>query len=88
MAYTTIRTQTLVVVTRNDDNKAKKGFLSQLVKFAAGKKTFQVSDLVKRFSGKPAPTKGKRGAKAKVTTERITRYAYWCVANGIFAVVE
>lgn len=82
MAYTTVRTLTLVVA---QPEKARWGFLKMLVDYGSKKGTFTVKDLTKRFAGKTVPSKG--GTQVKATTDRIVRYAHWCVKQGILAQV-
>ena len=82
MSYTTVKTLTLIV---QQPEKARRGFLKQLVSYGTKKGTFTVQDLTRRFAGKTVPSKG--GTEAKATAARITRYAHWCVKEGIMAPV-
>lgn len=75
--YTTIRTQTLVPA---DTSKAQRGFLKQMVDYVDGKGEVKCAALVKRFAGK------KDAADRKAPTERVVRYAYYAVKNGILSV--
>lgn len=62
------------------------GFLAQLVEYAQKRGTFTLADLIRRFAGKPAPSKG--GTVKKVDVARLTRYTTWCLQQGIVKPVK
>jgi hypothetical protein len=76
MAYKTIQTQTLVVA---KTDSIKRGFVKHFVDFIAKKGKATVAELQAEFTGRQFNGK-------KVTNERVVRYAYWCVANGVLKV--
>jgi hypothetical protein len=76
MAYKTIQTQTLTV---GKTDSVKRGFVKHFVDFIAKKGTVTVAELQRKFAGKQFNGK-------KVTNDRVVRYAYWCVANGVLKV--
>ena len=77
MAYKTIRTQTLTVF---KTDSIKRGFVKHFVDFIAKKGKATVAELQAEFTGRQFNRK-------KVTNERVVRYAYWCVAQGVLKVV-
>jgi predicted alpha/beta hydrolase len=77
MAYKTIQTQTLVVA---KTDSIKRGFVKHFVDFIANKGKATVGELQAEFTGRQFSNK-------KVTNERVVRYAYWCVAQGVLKVV-
>ena len=77
MAYKTIQTQTLVVA---KTDSIKRGFVKHFVDFIAKKGKATVAELQAEFTGRQFNSK-------KVTNERVVRYAYWCVAQGVLKVV-
>ena len=76
MAYKTIQTQTLTVA---KTDSIKRGFVKHFVDFIAKKGVVTVAELQRKFAGKQFNGK-------KVTNDRVVRYAYWCVANGVLKV--
>src|SRR5580692_8082202 len=76
MAYKTIQTQTLTVA---KTDSIKRGFVKHFVDFIAKKGTVTVAELQRKFAGRQFNGK-------KVTNDRVVRYAYWCLANGILKV--
>ncbi|HEY3974119.1 MAG TPA: hypothetical protein VGM18_14020 [Candidatus Sulfotelmatobacter sp.] len=76
MAYKTIQTQTLTVA---KTDSIKRGFVAAFVAFVAKKGHVTVAELQAKFTGRQFNGK-------KVTNERVVRYAYWCVANGVLKV--
>jgi predicted alpha/beta hydrolase len=76
MAYKTIQTQTLTVA---KTDSIKRGFVKHFVDFIAKRGTATVAQLQREFTGKQFNNK-------KVTNERVVRYAYWCIANGVLKV--
>jgi hypothetical protein len=76
MAYKTIQTQTLTVA---KTDSIKRGFVKHFVDFIAKKGHVTVAELQMAFTGKQF--NGKR-----ITNERVVRYAYWCIANGVLKV--
>ncbi len=76
MAYKTIQTQTLTVA---KTDSIKRGFVKHFVDFIAKKGKATVAELQRKFAGRQFNGK-------KVTNERVVRYAYWCVANGVLKV--
>ena len=76
MAYKTIQTQTLTIA--NTDS-IKRGFVKHFVAFIAKKGKATVAELQAEFTGRQFNGN-------KVTNERVVRYAYWCVANGVLKV--
>jgi hypothetical protein len=76
MAYKTIQTQTLTVA---NTASIKRGFVKHFVAFIAKKSRATVADLQGEFTGRQFNGK-------KVTNDRVVRYAYWCVANGVLKI--
>ena len=76
MAYKTIQTQTLTVA---KTNSIKRGFVKHFVDFIAKKGKATVAELQSEFTGRQFNSK-------KVTNERVVRYPYWCVSNGVLKV--
>lgn len=76
MAYKMIKTQTLTVA---KTYSIKRGFVKHFVDFIAKKGKATVAELQAEFTGRQFNNK-------KVTNERVVRYAYWCVANGVLKV--
>jgi hypothetical protein len=76
MAYKTIQTQTLTVA---KTDSIKRGFVKHFVAFIAKKGKATVAELQAEFTGRQFNGK-------KVTNDRVVRYAYWCVANGVLKV--
>jgi len=76
MAYKTIQTQTLAVA---KTDSIKRGFVKHFVDFIAKKGRVTVAELQKEFVGRQFNSR-------KVTSERVARYAYWCVAKGVLKV--
>ena len=77
MAYKTIQTQTLVVA---KTDSIKRGFIKHFVDFIAKRGHATVAELQAEFTGRQFKNR-------KVTNERVVRYAYWCVAQGVLKVV-
>jgi hypothetical protein len=76
MAYKTIQTQTFTVA---KTDSIKRGFVKHFVDFIAKKGRATVAELQAEFTGRQFNGK-------KVTNDRVVRYAYWCVANGVLKV--
>jgi hypothetical protein len=76
MAYKTIQTQTLAVA---NTTSIKRGFVAAFVAFVAKKGNVTVAELQRHFAGRQFNGK-------KVTNERVVRYAYWCVSNGVLKI--
>ncbi len=76
MAYKTIQTQTLAVA---KTDSIKRGFVKHFVDFITKRGHATVAELQAEFTGRQVNGK-------KVTNERVIRYAYWCVANGVLKV--
>jgi hypothetical protein len=76
MAYKTIQAQTLTV---GKIDSIKRGFVKQFVDFVAKKGKATVAQLQAEFTGRQFNGK-------KVTNDRVVRYAYWCIAKGVFKV--
>ena len=76
MAYKTIKTQTLTVA---KTDSIKRGFVKDFVDFIAKRGKATVAELQRHFAGRQFNGK-------KVTNDRVVRYAYWCVANGVLKV--
>jgi hypothetical protein len=57
----------------------KRGFVKHFVDFIAKKGHATVAELQAEFTGRQFDNK-------KVTNERVVRYAYWCMSNGILKV--
>jgi hypothetical protein len=76
MPYKTIQTQTFTVA---NTASSKRGFVKRFVDFIAKKGTVTVEQLQRKFAGRQFNGK-------KVTNDRVVRYAYWCVANGVLKV--
>lgn len=76
MAYKTIQTQTLTVA---KTDSIKRGFVKHFVDFIAKKGHVTMPELKMAFTGKQFNGK-------KITNDRLVRYAYWCVTNGVLRV--
>jgi hypothetical protein len=73
MAYKTIQTQILAVA---KTDSIKRGFVKHFVDFIAKRGHATVAELQHEFTGRQFNGN-------KVTNERVVRYAYWCLANGV-----
>jgi hypothetical protein len=66
------------VVAKTDS--IKRGFVKHFVDFVAKRGHATAAELQTEFTGRQFNSK-------KVTNERVVRYAYWCVAQGVLKVV-